>query len=161
MRFLKVFYVLIIMSSSAYSWAQVNYQISITEPAHHLAQVRAEFQVTEAKPLTLMLPAWRSGKYQILDLANGVRLFQARDQKGQLLAVRKTEKSSWELTVPVAGEIQISYQIYANQLADRSRHIDETHAYINPSAYLMFSDESRHQPPAVSTASSATTLAPT
>ncbi len=129
--------------------AQTQYQISISQPEHHLADIQMNFQVAKAGVVTVKLPAWRTGKYQILDLANGVRLFQARDQKGQLLAVRKTEKSSWELTVPVAGEIQINYQIYANQLADRSRHIDETHAYINPSAYLMFSDELRHQPATV------------
>ena len=104
MRFLKVFCALIIMSSSAYSWAQVNYQISITEPQHHLAQVRAEFQVTEAKPLTLMLPAWRSGKYQILDLANGVRLFQARDQKGQALKFYKKEKKVLSCTFSYEGD---------------------------------------------------------
>jgi predicted metalloprotease with PDZ domain len=129
--------------------AQTQYQISITQPEHHLADIQMRFQVAKAGVVTVKLPAWRTGKYQILDLANGVRLFQARDQKGQLLSFRKTEKSSWELTVPVAGEIQISYQIYANQLAERSRHIDETHAYINPSAYLMFSDELRHQPATV------------
>lgn len=129
--------------------AQTQYQISITQPEHHLADIQMSFAVAKAGSVTLKLPAWRTGKYQILDLANGVRLFQARDQKGQLLPFRKTEKSSWELTVADAGEIKISYQIYANQLGERSRHIDETHAYINPSAYLMFSDELRHQPATV------------
>lgn len=129
--------------------AQTQYQISITQPEHHLADIQMSFQVAKAGVVTVKLPAWRTGKYQILDLANGVRLFQARDQKGQLLPFRKIEKSSWELNVPAAGQIQISYQIYANQLAERSRHVDETHAYINPSAYLMFSDELRHQPATV------------
>lgn len=80
------------MINSASSWAQVNYQISITEPAHHVAQVRAEFEVTEAKALTLMLPAWRSGKYQILDLAKGVTAFSAVDAQGKLCSGKKLKK---------------------------------------------------------------------
>lgn len=145
MRFLKVFCALIIMSSSAYSWAQVNYQISITEPAHHLAQVRAEFQVNEAKPLTLMLPAWRSGKYQILDLAKAVTGFSAVDAQGKAIRWQKTEKSSWTLEPTTAGKVIVQYTVYANELGERTRHIDETHAYINSSAFLMFSNEQKSE----------------
>ncbi|WP_233009604.1 M61 family metallopeptidase [Rheinheimera faecalis] len=133
------------MSSSAYSWAQVNYQISITEPAHHLAQVRAEFQVNEAKPLTLMLPAWRSGKYQILDLAKGVTGFSAVDAQGKAIQWQKTEKSSWTLEPTTAGKVVVQYTVYANELGERTRHIDETHAYINSSAFLMFSHQQKSE----------------
>lgn len=145
MRFLKVFCALIIMSSSAYSWAQVNYQISITEPAHHLAQVRVELQATEAKPLTLMLPAWRSGKYQILDLAKGVTGFSAVDAQGKAIQWQKTEKSSWTLEPTTAGKVVVQYTVYANELGERTRHIDETHAYINSSAFLMFSHQQKSE----------------
>lgn len=145
MRFLKVFFALIIMSSSAYSWAQVDYQISITEPQHHLAQVRAEFQVTEAKPLTLMLPAWRSGKYQILDLAKGVTGFSAVDAQGKAIHWQKTEKSSWTLEPTTSGKVVVHYTVYANELGERTRHIDETHAYINSSAFLMFSHQQKSE----------------
>ncbi len=129
--------------------AQTQYQININQPEHHLADVQMRFHLAAAGAVELKLPAWRTGKYQILDLANGVRLFQARDQKGQALKFYKKEKSVWVLEVPAAGEVVVSYQIYANQLGERSRHIDETHAYINPSAFLMFSDELRSQPSTV------------
>ncbi|EGM76115.1 Putative protease with the C-terminal PDZ domain protein [Rheinheimera sp. A13L] len=148
MRFLKVFFALIIICSSAYSWAQVDYQISITEPEHHLAKVRMELNVTEAKALTLMLPSWRSGKYKILDLANGISGFSAVDAQGKAISWQKTEKSSWTLEPTAAGKVVVEYTVYANQLVERTRHIDETHAYINASAYLMFSQP--HKAEAVS-----------
>jgi predicted metalloprotease with PDZ domain len=144
-RFLKVFFALIIMINSASSWAQVNYQISITEPAHHVAQVRAEFEVTEAKALTLMLPAWRSGKYQILDLAKGVTAFSAVDAQGKAVQWQKTEKSSWTLEPAASGKVTVQYSVYANELGERTRHIDETHAYINSSAFLMFSHQQKSE----------------
>ncbi|WP_288740366.1 PDZ domain-containing protein [uncultured Rheinheimera sp.] len=133
------------MINSASSWAQVNYQISITEPAHHVAQVRAEFEVTEAKALTLMLPAWRSGKYQILDLAKGVTAFSAVDAQGKAVQWQKTEKSSWTLEPAASGKVTVQYSVYANELGERTRHIDETHAYINSSAFLMFSNEQKSE----------------
>ncbi len=145
MRFLKVFFALIIISGSASSWAEVNYQISITEPEHHLAQIRAEFQVTETKPLTLMLPAWRSGKYQILDLAKGVTGFSAVDAEGKAIRWQKTEKSSWTLEPVSTGKVTVQYTVYANELGERTRHIDETHAYINSSAFLMFSHQQKSE----------------
>ncbi|HCU66473.1 MAG TPA: peptidase M61 [Rheinheimera sp.] len=145
---LKSWWVLMLLYGAAVK-AQTYYQINISQPEHHLAEVQMKFKVTTPGVVELKLPAWRTGKYQILDLANGVRLFQARDQQGQLLKFRKKEKSSWLLELPAAGDIEVSYQIYANQLGERSRHIDETHAYINPSAYLMFSDELRSQPSTV------------
>lgn len=145
MRCLKVFFALIIISSSTSSWAQVSYQISITEPAHHLAQVRAEFQVTTAEPLTLMLPAWRSGKYQILDLAKGVTGFSAVDAQGNAIRWQKTEKSSWTLEPTMKGKVVVQYSVYANELGERTRHIDETHAYINSSAFLMFSNQQKSE----------------
>ncbi len=108
-----------------------------------MAQVRAEFEVAEAKPLTLMLPAWRSGKYQILDLAKGVTGFSAVDAQGKAIPWQKTEKSSWTLEPTTTGKVVVQYSVYANELGERTRHIDETHAYINSSAFLMFSHRAK------------------
>ncbi|WP_337840673.1 M61 family peptidase [Rheinheimera sp.] len=145
MKFLKVFCVLISLLSLS-CWAQVQYQIRIEQPEHHLAQVQMRFEQPTVGAVTLHLPAWRSGKYQIMDLANGVSLFNAKMADGTAVPFVKTEKSSWRLQVPVAGELVVSYQIYANQLGGRTRHIDETHAYINASAYLMYSEHTKALP---------------
>ncbi|RVU40656.1 M61 family peptidase [Rheinheimera riviphila] len=129
--------------------AETQYQITITQPEHHLADIEMRFVAERAGPLQLKLPAWRSGKYQIMDLASGVRLFRATDSNNQQLTFDKIEKSIWELQVHTPGVITIKYQIYANELAQRTRHIDDSHAYINASAYLMYTDQTRHQPVSV------------
>lgn len=126
--------------------AQVQYQIRITQPQHHLADIEMTLPVETEGPVTLHLPAWRSGKYQILDLANGVRRFAAVDSNGNPLAFKKTDKSSWQIDAKSKGQITVRYQIYANQLDTRTRHIDDTHGYLNPSAVLMYSEATRLQP---------------
>jgi predicted metalloprotease with PDZ domain len=129
--------------------AATQYQIRITQPEHHLADIEMQFQVAKAGPIQLKLPAWRSGKYQIMDLASGVRLFRATDSSNHELTFDKIEKSTWELQVKTPGLVTVKYQIYANELGQRTRHIDDSHAYINASAYLMYTDAIRLQPATV------------
>lgn len=125
--------------------AQVDYQISISQPDQHLADVTMTLQPPAGEVL-LKLPAWRSGKYQILDLASGVRRFQVSRADGSVLAAAKVEKSTWKVQLPVSERITVRYQVYANELSQRTRHIDDTHAYINASGYLMYTDSQRGEP---------------
>ncbi len=144
-HFCRIFTALaMLLAFSAY--ADVGYQIKITQPQHHLADVEMTMPNDAAGPVLVHLPAWRSGKYQILDLANGVRRFAAFDAKGQALTFRKIEKSTWQIDAKSTGAITVKYQIYANQLDSRTRHIDDTHGYLNPSAVLMYSDATKQQP---------------
>ena len=122
------YFAFLVLLCPLFASAAVDYQISITEPDQHLADVTIRLPATQAGPFELKLPAWRSGKYQILDLANGVRRFEARLVDGAPLQVEKTEKSTWQLQVPAAGTIEVRYQVYANELNQRTRHIDDTHA---------------------------------
>lgn len=131
-------------------WAQSEYQIRISEPSHHLADIQWQFDASTAGAVDVKMPAWRTGKYEIMDLANGVRRFVVKDETGKELKFAKTEKSTWQVQVEKPGRLTVSYQVYANALDGRSRHIDDTHAYIDSSAYLMFSDESRSQQAVVS-----------
>ncbi len=140
---------LLLLLQAAFAHADTQYQISITQPEHHLADIEMNFVVDKSGLLQLKLPAWRSGKYQILDLANGIRFFQAFDQNNQPLAFDKIEKSTWQLKVASAGLVTVKYQVYANELGQRTRHIDDSHAYINASAYLMYTDHIRKQPATV------------
>lgn len=149
---MKRFYLSILLGLAVLvSWfttavqAATDYQISITAPEHHLADIEMKFTV-EAGSHQVSMPAWRSGKYQILELANGVRHFQVQDATGKFLAFEKTEKSSWKFQTETAGMVTVRYQLYANQLDQRTRHIDDTHAYLNASAVLMYHPAQRLQP---------------
>ena len=146
MRYLALLFAVLPLWASA----AVEYQIKITDPDQHLADIQIKMTAEQAGAFSLKLPAWRSGKYQILDLANGVRRFEARLANGQAVPVEKTEKSTWQLQLPAAGDIVVSYQLYANELNQRTRHIDDTHAYINASAFLMYHDAQRKDPVTVS-----------
>jgi len=128
---------------STFASAQVNVDISFEQAEHHIADVTL---ATEEKVSTLIdfqLPAWRTGRYQILNLANGVRSFVAKDEQGNELVWRKINKSTWQVSNPKKRKVTISYQVYANELGLRTRHIDDSHAFIDASAVIMYTQASR------------------
>ncbi|MBE0457949.1 PDZ domain-containing protein [Pseudoalteromonas sp. KG3] len=127
-------------------WADVNYSLAVTQPEHHLGDVSVEFPQTAQAHLDVKLPAWRTGRYEILNLANGVRFFEAKDENGKALKWEKVDASTWRVHLDEPTEVNIDYQVYANELGMRARHIDDSHAFIDASGFFMFSESFRQEP---------------
>jgi predicted metalloprotease with PDZ domain len=123
--------------------ATVHYAIDLTSPEHHSGKVRITFPATTGNTLDVKMPAWRTGRYQILNLANGVSQFSASDGNGHSLPWQKIDKSTWRIQRAGTGPVTVEYDLYANELGLRSRHIDDSHAYLDASAVFMYSDASR------------------
>jgi predicted metalloprotease with PDZ domain len=144
----KILTTLLLLAAAAGAQAQVAYQLRISDAAQHLAEVKATFPAASG-PLDVQMPNWRTGRYQILNLANGVRQFKAVDGKGRALAVDKTDKASWRVAATPGETVTVSYELYANTLGERTRHIDDTHAYLDASGVFVYSKASRAQPATV------------
>jgi len=134
-----------LLASASAAQADVAYRIDLRAPEHHTANVTATFPAGQ-QTLDVVMPAWRTGRYQIMNLANGVSRFTATDASGQPLTWRKTDKSTWRITNPGGGEVRIGYEVYGNELGRRSRHIDDSHAYLDASAILMYTEANRAEP---------------
>ena len=80
--------------------ATIDYKIDLSSPEHHIGKISMVLPAGNANS-TVMMPAWRTGKYKILDLANGVRNFSAVDQSGNRLDWQHTDKSSWQIVLIV------------------------------------------------------------
>ncbi|EWS96746.1 peptidase M61 [Pseudoalteromonas sp. SCSIO_11900] len=136
----------ILAACSAPVFADVNYALNISQPEHHLGDVNVEFPKTAQSFLDVKLPAWRTGRYEILNLANGVRYFKASDDEGNELKWEKIDHSTWRVHFNEPTEVNIDYQVYANELGKRARHIDDSHAFIDASGFFMFSESFRQEP---------------
>lgn len=134
----------LLLASAGAARADVAYRIDLRAPEHHSAQVGATFPAGRTS-LDVIMPAWRTGRYQIQNLANGVSRFAATDTAGKPLAWQKIDKSTWRIANPGGGEVRIAYELYANELGKRSRHIDDSHAYLDASAVLMYTEATRGQ----------------
>lgn len=125
------------------AFAEVKVNINIDNPEHHMATVTLNLPEHKGDYVEVKLPAWRTGRYEILDLANSIRQFDADDSAGNDLDWQKIDKSTWRITNPAGGPVSVSYQVYANQLGSRTRHIDDSHAFLDASAVVMYTDDTR------------------
>lgn len=132
------------MASSA--WADVDYQIDLKSPEHHLAEVKVTFPQHSGQQLKVNLPVWRTGKYQVLPLADGVRRFHATDEQGNSLPWKRSASGEWTVVLSKPTAVTVSYQLYANELGQRVRHIDASHAFLDASGVFIYSPEFRQEP---------------
>ncbi|MBP6299309.1 MAG: M61 family metallopeptidase [Arenimonas sp.] len=133
-------------ASIAQAQETVQYELQIKNATQHTAQVIARFPASDKNNPIIQIPNWRTGRYEILPLANGMRQVTASTLDGARLAIHKTDKASWQIDLPAGKPYQISYELYANELGLRTRHIDDSHAYLNASAVFVYSPEFRANP---------------
>lgn len=124
----------------------VRYEFSVDNAAQHLGRVSMSLPETINDQVEFKLPVWRSGRYQILDLSKNISHFSAQDAQGQKLDWHKTDKNTWVIENPTKTAVQISYLVYANMLAYRVAHIDESHAFLDASGVFMYSPGWRQAP---------------
>ncbi len=137
---------LAVIATPLFADANVAHFINIDRATQHEAQVISQFPVTDNDQLVLKLPHWRTGRYQILDLASGVRGVKAFGENGRVLDVLKTDKGTWQVNKKPGEAVKVQYDVYANELGQRVRHIDDSHAFLDASGVWMYSDESRALP---------------
>ena len=123
-----------------------------TEPTYHIRleapqtqMVEIDYSLPDVGPgaLDVMLPAWRPGRYAILDPAGTVREVVALTARGRELPIRKIDKATWRIDVDARTDVRVSYRVYANSLRDRTRHVDDTHAFLSGSSVFLYAPEYR------------------
>ncbi|QQX81550.1 M61 family metallopeptidase [Shewanella sp. KX20019] len=126
--------------------ADVDYSIDLLNPQHHLAKVEVSFPETKSATLVVNLPVWRTGKYEVLPLADSVRLFTAKNAVGDILPWARTASGEWTVALDKPTKVTVSYQLYANKLGQRVNHIDASHAFLDASGTFVYSPEFRSEP---------------
>lgn len=129
--------------------ANTDYKIDLTQPEHHKGEVSITFPASDAKFLDVKMPAREQViiAFWISLMAFVTLMLRAT---GKNFAGKRSIKH-WRVYLPEdSGEVTVDYEIYANQLGRRSRHIDDTHAYLDASAVFMYADARRDEPVSVS-----------
>ena len=109
----------------------IEYTVSLTEPQTQMVDIRMVIRDVAGSTLDVAMPVWRPGRYEILNPAGTVRNVRALPGPGRSLPIVKTDKTTWRITTGGAGEVIVTYRVYANSLDDRTRHVDDTHAFLS------------------------------
>lgn len=124
----------------------VRYLVDLTDAPTQRARIEMTFAPPSGEgSVAVRMPAWRPGRYVILDPAGGIVRLSARDADGNVLDARKVDKATWDIERG-RGEITVEYELYANSLGLRTRHIDDSHAFLSGSAVFLYVDELRSVP---------------
>ncbi|MGI9014051.1 MAG: M61 family metallopeptidase [Phycisphaerales bacterium] len=118
----------------------VTYFVRLHEPHTQIVEIEAVFPDITTPACDVALPTWRPGKYLILDQAGSIRSITAEDEDGNALSIEKIRKSQWRISLDGPTDVHVGYSIYANSLGDRTRHVDETHAFLSGSAVFLYNE---------------------
>lgn len=80
--------------------------------------------------LTLMMPRWSPGYYQLLDYASGVEGFSVVDDSGNQLPFIREPEYRWQITNVRGKNLSIQYAIQTRRKFVASSYADSAHAYI-------------------------------
>lgn len=127
----------------------VVYNVDLTDARSQVVRVSATFRGV-GDTLDLHLPVWRPGLYQILDPAGTIRELRAvglADASAPTpLDVAKPRTSHWRVSTAGQGTVRVEYTVWAASLDNRTRHADDTHAYLSPSTVFLYAQEWRDAP---------------
>lgn len=139
-----VFFILLSVMTTAQP--SVYYKLSMNTPASHLLEVEIRVEHRTGKTLDLHMPAWRTGRYMILDFAGGVQEFSAVNEKGSPLPFKKIDKDTWRIEQGNSRSVTARYHVYANEFNMRTRELNSEHAFVDPLSVFMYVDELKGQP---------------
>ena len=112
----------------------IAYTIRIREPQARRAELELSFDARGAAALEVRLPVWTPGSYLIREHQRHVDGFWARDDRGRALAVRKSDKQTWQIESDGVARVHCGYRLACFELTVRTNHVDESHAFLNPAA---------------------------
>lgn len=118
----------------------IRYTLGMSKPQTHLLEVTMSIQGLPGneKEIDLVLPAWRTGRYVLFDFAGGVQGFSAVDENSNPLSWAKTDKSTWRISRKKAAIVTVRYLVYANETSERTRGLNDEHAFVDPASTFMY-----------------------
>lgn len=99
--------------------------------------------------VTLQLPAWRPGRYELGNFAKNIQRFGVRDEKGNALRFEKVSKDGWIVQCKNAKSITVDYNYYAAELNAGSTWLDENMLYVNPVNCFIYRPDHMEEPATV------------
>lgn len=127
---------------------EMHYEVSLDTAKHYL-NVKMTYAGKHEERLTLKMPVWAPGYYEILDFPKHLCDFKATDTKGNTLKWTKTAKNAWLIDMPEGDAFEVSYRIYANQRDVASSRVDGKAAFIAPNGVFMFVEGDQMHPVSV------------
>jgi len=127
----------------------IEYTVSLRSPQTQTVEIGMRVRNVASTFLDLALPVWRTGRYAVINPAGTVSRVRAQRPEGKALSISKLDKTTWRVQTEGCTEVEIRYSVYANSLADRTRHVDDTHAFLSGATVFFYVPDRRGDPVSV------------
>ncbi len=121
----------------------------LSAPRPNLRYVHVSFTSSvdpDQQAITLQLPSWRPGRYELGNFAKNIRDFKVTDGQGKELSFRKLNKDSWQVWLKGANSIKVDYAYYAAEFNAGSTYVDSATFYVNPVNCCIFIPGRENEP---------------
>ena len=122
----------------------MKYTVSYKNPNSHYIDIQVEIKSNNRSQVKLQLPAWRPGRYELVNFAKNIQKWSAKDENGNVLSAQKLTKDLWEIDCKGTSQVVVEYTYFANDLNAGSTFLDEKQLYMNP-VNCMFYDVDNEQ----------------
>ncbi|WP_268036063.1 M61 family metallopeptidase [Algoriphagus sp. PAP.12] len=129
---LFAFLFLFLTSISLYAQTELSYTISFPDPSSGAYQVEMEIGGLSESDLTLQMPRWMPGYYQLMDYGKNIRNLKALSLEGDELLVVQKDFSTWGISGIGSKSVIVTYQIQTTRKFVATSFVDQEHAYIVP-----------------------------
>lgn len=116
---------------------KLSYTVSMEDPATHLYHVTFRCEGMKGDTLSVKMPVWTPGYYQLMNYAKSVENFRAIDANGKPLNWEKTGNSRWKVYQKQAKSVLVTYDVRATRNFVAGNFLDENHGYISPAGLFM------------------------
>lgn len=109
----------------------ISYTIQCTNPVSQFVEINLKLPVSLPTKVSLQLPAWRAGRYQLANYAQFIRKFTVFNTKGAKLAYWKKNKDCWVFEAESEGTYEVRYEFFAGKMDAGSSWVDDQQLYLN------------------------------
>ncbi len=135
-------------SADAQKTANINFEVSFSEPQAHYADVSMQISGQKKDFIDVKMPVWAPGSYLVREFSKNVEGFSAADASGRTLPVEKVNKNTWRIK-SAKKDVKINYKVYCFEISVRTSFVDANHAFLSPTGIFLYPDGMINQPSTV------------
>ncbi|MFT4996476.1 MAG: putative metalloprotease with PDZ domain, partial [Flavobacteriales bacterium] len=109
--------------SISISTMAINYTVSFDKVKSHYVTVDITFDAAGKDFVDFKVPVWTPGSYKVREFSNAFENVTAGN-----LAIERKDKNTWRIATKGAGEVKLSYDVYAFTVSVRQSYADENYA---------------------------------
>lgn len=116
----------------------IRFTLSMPAPATHLFHVIINCRGLKTDSVSLKMPRWTPGYYQIMDFPERVKNFSAFTDSGKPVTAARPDQNTWLIVPGRNNPFSVQYDVLADRKFVACNYLDTTHAYIIPAATFMY-----------------------